>query len=89
MRKKRISKYPVGATWEAVDENGECASIRLKDRDENGYEVWVWSCSMRSFYGWSSDWGRSYKSCRDDITYNYSSFEGIRFKRVKEVTDET
>ena len=83
-----MSKHPVGATWKAIDKNGECATIRLNERHEDGFEFWVWSCSMKSLYGWSSDWGRSYKSCRNDITYNYSSFDGVRFKQVKEVTND-
>ena len=78
-----MKQHPVGSIWEATDAKGESAYIELKSRDEKGNEFWSWSCSIRSFYGCNSDWGRSYKGCRDDITYNFASFEGVRFKRIK------
>ena len=75
------SKYPVGATWEGVDEKtGKRAKIWLRER--LGYlEVWNWSwCYPDGSYSGgfgSSDWATSYRMCKNMLPFD------CRMKRVK------
>ncbi len=73
-----MSKYPVGATWKGIDKRGRIAHIWLQERDGR-FEMWRWSCSYsdgsRPFH-WS-DWGTSYRMCKDDLPFD------CRMKRVK------
>jgi len=75
-----MAKYPVGATWQGVDEIGRIGTIWLERRDGK-HEMWYWSwCYPDGSYPYPHmDWQPTYRGCRDEIP----DFQGIRFKRIK------
>lgn len=77
-----ISKYPVGAKWEATNDCGEMGQIWLEERFFT-FEVWRWSKCYADGSGQQFDWGLSFRSCRNEIPlFNRLSQKPIRFKRV-------
>ena len=70
------SKYPVGATWEGI-ENSKIAHIWLAEVSSYGYEIWRWSVQYDDGSGLKFDWATSYNACRKHIP-----FYG-RMKKVK------
>jgi len=73
-----MTKYPVGATWVARNERGRIGKIWLEKRDQY-YEMWWWSVDGS---GYKSDWGTSYRKCKEEIPLYNSSGKPVRMKRV-------
>jgi hypothetical protein len=78
-----ISKYPVGATWEAVGSRGNHGRIWLESRSDC-MEVWRWSVYYKSSPDKShGDWNPSYELCRKEIPIWGTREKPLRFKRIK------
>ena len=74
-----MSEYPIGATWKGEDKRtGKIAHIWLEERYEH-FEVWRWAwCYRDGSRPWnSSDWGTSYRMCKEELPVN------CRMKRIK------
>ncbi len=83
--KRKHSKYPIGATWEAEDNTGRIGKIYLSSRNEY-FEVWnteVHYADGSSHFG-DNDWYMSFAQARKFIPiYLGKDGKPIRFKRIK------
>lgn len=73
MRLAKKSDFPVGATWETVDERGRRGTIWLHKKDKH-FDVWRWSVVLSDGSGSISDWCMSYKQCKEEIPI-YTKFK--------------
>jgi hypothetical protein len=82
-----FTDYPVGATWEAKNEQGSLR-IWLSERLQN-IEVWRWqyyhSDGTPGRAGWQDgDWETSYRKCQETCAYRLVQNSKVpRFKRIK------
>lgn len=86
-----MSKYPIGAAWEAVTLSGIRGRFYLEKRD-GGIEVWKWEACYSDGSGTQADWGPSKRFVRSECAgamYSMHSnghlkaAEAINFKRVR------
>ena len=78
------SKYPVGATWQAINDKGQTGTIWLEKKDKY-LDMWVYSVVYSdgsSRFG-DRDWCPSYAMCRDQIPIWNKNGKKLRFKRIK------
>lgn len=77
--KRSESKYPVGATWEAVDKKDPRVTAKIwLARIDCGMEIWMYNCNQsRWFSALNNDWALSYRMAKQ-----MCPIDG-RFKRVK------
>ena len=72
--------YPIGATWEFVNERGDIGRVWLKERNEF-FEVWMWSKEYSDGSGLRFDWTTSRRTAIAECPI-WSSTLKRRFKRV-------
>jgi len=77
-----MSKYPIGATWQAVSDTGKIGKIWLDDRNSI-FEIWRWSVIWNDGSGYKFDWSTSYRKCVQEIPLVSADGTTPRMKRVK------
>lgn len=79
--KRSISKFPVGAKWEVVTNDGKRGIIWLDEKLEY-LEVWRWTTLYSDGSQDRSDWNTSYRLCRLEIPI-WNHGKPLRFKRIR------